>query len=215
MNKAFGWILHLRWVVVLISIMALPAYAQLMIGHMGHGGGDDCNIKSGPIPLNYSVFEKPKGALPPTMAHCKHVPNIGEHIVTVDLQGSKSREIPIGIRLVLTEGGQNKTIMSTPAQPYPSGSITVLVNLKELGQYNLLLETEKNGNMSTAVTLPLHVGEGGGHGGHSGIGMLEIALLLGAGGGVAIFFWLRRKPSKVTEENIEEATEETTEEPRQ
>jgi len=215
MNKAFGWILRLRWVVVLISIMALPAYAQLMIGHMGHGGGDDCNIKSGPIPLNYSVFEKPKGALPPTMAHCKHVPNIGEHIVTVDLQGSKSREIPIGIRLVFTEGGQNKIVMSTPAQTYPSGSITVLVNLKELGQYNLLLETEKNGNTNTAVTLPLHVGEGGGHGGHSGIGMLEIALLLGVGGGVAIFFWLRRKPNKVTEENTEEAEEEAKEEPRQ
>jgi hypothetical protein len=207
MNKAYGWILRLRWVAVLISMMALPAYGQLMIGHMGHGGGDDCNIKSGPIPLNYSVYEKPKGALPPTMAHCKHVPNIGEHIVTVDLQGSKSREIPIGIRLVLAEGGQNKTVMSTPAQPYPSGTITFLVNLKELGQYNLLLETEKNGKMSAAVTLPLHVGEGGGHG-DSGFGMLEIALLLGAGGGVAVFFWLRRKPSKVTEENTEKAAEE-------
>ena len=215
MNKAYGWILRLRWAAVLISMMALPAYGQLMIGHMGHASGDDCNIKSGPIPLNYSVYEKPKGALPPTMAHCKHVPNIGEHIVTVDLQGSKSREIPIGIRLVLSEGGQNKTVMSTPAQPYPSGTITFLVNLKELGQYNLLLETEKNGKMSATVTLPLHVGEGGGHGGHSGIGMLEIALLLGAGGGIAVFFWLRRKPSKVTEKNTEETTEETTEEPRQ
>lgn len=212
MNKAYGWILRLRWVAVLISMMALPAYGQLMIGHMGHGGGDDCNIKSGPIPLNYSVYEKPKGQLPPTHAFCKHVPNTGEHIVTVDLQGSKSREIPIGIRLVLAEGGQNKTVMSTPAQPYPSGTITFLVNLKELGQYNLLLETEKDGKMSAAVTLPLHVGEGGGHGGHSGIGMLEIALLLGAGGGIAVFFWLRRnKPSKVTKEN----TEETAEEPRQ
>lgn len=207
MNKAYGWILRLRWVAVLISMMALPVYGQLMIGHMGHASGDDCNIKTGPIPLNYSVYEKPKGALPPTMAHCKHVPNIGEHIVTVDLQGSKSREIPIGIRLVLAEGGQNKTVMSTPAQPYPSGTITFLVNLKELGQYNLLLETEKNGKMSATVTLPLHVGEGGGHGGHSGIGMLEIALLLGAGG-IAVFFWLRRKPSKVTEENTEEAAEE-------
>ena len=211
MNKAYGWILRLKWVAVLISMMAMPAYGQLMIGHMGHASGDDCNIKSGPIPLNYSVYEKPKGALPPTMAHCKHVPNIGEHIVTVDLQGSKSREIPIGIRLVLSEGGQNKTVMTTPAQPYPSGTITFLVNLKELGQYNLLLETEENGKTSAAVTLPLHVGEGGGHGGHSGIGMLEIALLLGAGGGIAVFFWLRRKPSKATEKN----TEETTEEPRQ
>jgi hypothetical protein len=204
MNKTYGLILRLRWVAVLISMMALPAYGQLMIGHMGHGGSDECNIKSGPIPLNYSVYEKPKGQLPPTHAFCKHVPNIGEHIVTVDLQGSKSRETPIGIRLVLTEGGQNKTVMSTPAQPYPSGSITVSVNLKELGQYNLLLETEINGKMSTAVTLPLHVGGGGGH---SGIDMLEIALLLGAGG-IAAFFWLRRKPSKVTGENTEEAAEE-------
>jgi uncharacterized iron-regulated membrane protein len=60
--------------------------------------------------------------------------------------------------------------------------------------------------MSAAVTLPLHVGEGGGHGGHSGIGMLEIALLLVAGGGIAAFFWLRRKkPNKVTEEVTEES----------
>lgn len=198
MNKAYGWTLHLKWIVVLISMMALPAYGQLMIGHMGHSSSDDCNIKTGPIPLTYSVYEKPKGALPPTMAHCKHVPNLGEHFVTVDLQGSKSREIPIGIRLVLVEGGQNKTIMSTPPQKYTSGTINFRLNFKELGQYNILLETEQNGRMITTVTLPLHVGEGGGHG-SSGIGMLEIALLLGAGG-IASFFWLRRKSSK-DEEN--------------
>ena len=195
MNKA-SWILHLKWVAILISMMALPAYGQLMIGHMGHSGGDDCNIKSGPIPLNYSVYEKPKGALPPTMGHCKHVPNIGEHLVTVDLQGSKSREVPIGIRLVLVEGGQNKTIMSKAPELYTSGTINFGLNFKELGQYHILLETEQNGKMTTAATLPLHVGEGGGHGSHSGgIGMLEIALLLAAGG-IAIFFWTRRKPNK-------------------
>lgn len=207
MNKVSGWILRLRWFAVLVSILALPTYAQLMIGHMGHGGGSDCNI-SEPIPLNYSVYEKPKGQLPPSHAFCKHVPNIGEHIVTIDLQGSESRKLPIGIRLILTEGGQNKTVMSTPKKLYPSGNITLAVNLKELGQYNLLLETEKSGN----ATLPLHVGEGGGHGGHSSIGMLEIILLLGAGGGIAAFFWLRRKPSKVTKE---ESTEEVAEESRQ
>ena len=88
---------------------------------------------------------------------------------------------------------------------YSYGSITIAVNLKELGQYNLLLETEKAGKTSSAITLPIHVGEGGGHGGHSGIGMLEIALLVGLGGGIAAFFWLRRKkPSKVAEEAAEE-----------
>ena len=198
MNKAYEWNLHLKWIAVLISIMALPAYGQLMIGHMGHASGDDCNIKTGPIPLNYSVYEKPKGELPPTMAHCKHVPNIGEHFVTVDLQGNKSRMIPIGIRLVLVEGGQNKTIMSKPPEKYTSGTINFGLNFEELGQYNMLLETEQNGKMVTAVTLPLHVGEGGGHG-SSGIGMFDIALLLGAGG-IAGFFWLRRKSSK-DEEN--------------
>ena len=97
------------------------------------------------------------------------MPNVGEHIVTVDLQGPKSRETLIGMRLLLTEGGQDNTIMSTPAKLYPSGSITIAVNLKELGQYNLLLEPEKAGKKSSAVTLPIHVGEGGGHGGHNGL----------------------------------------------
>ena len=199
MNKAYGWTLHLKWIAVLISMMALPAYGQLMIGHMGHSSGDDCNIKTGPIPLNYSVYEKPKGALPPTMAHCKHVPNMGEHFVTVDLQGNKYRVIPIGIRLVLVEGGQNKTIMTKAPEKYTSGTINFGLNFKELGQYNILLETLESGKMTTKVTLPLHVGEGGGHGGHSGFGMLEIGLLLGVGG-IAGFFWLRRKSSK-DEEN--------------
>lgn len=203
MYKACGWIVRLGWI-ALVALVALPVNAQLMIGHMGHGGGEDCTIKSGSLPVTYSIYEKPKGQLPPSHSFCKHVPNVGEHIVTVDLQGTKSRETLIGMRLVLTEGGQENMVMSTPAKLYPSGSITLAVNLKELGQYNLLLETEKAGKMSTAVTLPIHVGEGGGHGGHSGIGMLEIALLLGAGGGIAAFFWLRRKPSKVAEEVAEE-----------
>ncbi len=200
MNKAFGWILHLGWAAVLVSLVALPAHEQLMIGHMGHGG--NCSIKTGAFPVSFSAYEKPKGALPPTHAYCDHVPEVGEHILTVDLQGTKSREIPIGVRLVSATEGQGdggNTIMSMPAKLYPSGSITFAVNLKELGQYNLLLETEKAGKMSTAVTIPIHVGEGGGHGG-SGIGAIEIALLLGAGGGIAAFFWLRRKPSKTVEE---------------
>ena len=114
----------------------------------------------------------------------------------MDLQGTKSREIPIAMRLVLMMEGQadETTIMSEPAKLYPSGSITIAVNLKELGQYNLLLETEKAGKMSTAVSIPIHVG-----GGHSGIGTIEIVLLLGVSG-IAIFFWLRRRTSTAIEE---------------
>jgi hypothetical protein len=64
-----------------------------------------------------------------------------------------------------------------------------------LGQYAVLLETEKGGKMTTAVRIPVHVGGGGGHGGHgSGIGATEIALLVGAAG-IGAFFWLRRRAS--------------------
>ena len=88
--------------------------------------------------------------------------------------------------------------MSVPAKQYPSGSITFTVNLDELGQYALLLETEKDGKMTTAVRIPVHVGGGGGHGSHgSGFGMTEIAVLVGACG-IGAFIWLRRRTNVKT-----------------
>jgi hypothetical protein len=41
MYKACGWVVRLEWI-ALVALVALPANAQLMIGHMGHGG--DCSI---------------------------------------------------------------------------------------------------------------------------------------------------------------------------
>ncbi|TDI78460.1 MAG: hypothetical protein E2O81_02365 [Betaproteobacteria bacterium] len=194
MSRAFGWVVRLGWT-ALLALVALPAYAQLMLAHEGHKSGD-CTIKTGSFPVSFRAYEKPKGALPPSHAYCDHVPEVGEHILTVDLQGTKSREIPIAMRLVLMMEGQadETTIMSEPAKLYPSGSITIAVNLKELGQYNLLLETEKAGKMSTAVSIPIQVG-----GGHSGIGTIGIVLLLGVSG-IATFFWLRRRTSTTLEE---------------
>ena len=55
MNKAFGWILHQGWAAVLVSLVALPAHAQLMIGHMGHGG--DCSIKTGAFPVSFNAYK--------------------------------------------------------------------------------------------------------------------------------------------------------------
>ena len=56
------------------------------------------------------------------------------------------------------------------------------------GQYTLLLDTEKNGKMTTAVRIPIHVGGGGGHGSHgSGFGATEIALLVAAAGAAGFF----------------------------
>ena len=123
-------------------------------------------------------------------------PETGELYFSVDLTDPESREIPIAIRLVMEghgEGGHE--IMSIPAQQYPSGSIAFTANLEDLGQYAVLLETEKAGKMTTAVRIPVHVGGGGGHGGHgSGIGATEIALLVGAAG-IGAFFWFRRRAS--------------------
>ncbi|SEL63210.1 hypothetical protein [Nitrosovibrio tenuis] len=195
MKKTFERALNLVWI-SLVALVALPAHAQLMLAHEGHHSGD-CAIKSGAFPVAFSAYEKPKGNLPPMHAFCDHVPEgAGELHLTVDLTDPDSREIPIAVRLVMEghgEGGHE--ILSLPAKAYPSGSITFEASFDDLGQYALLLDTEKNGKMTTAVRIPIHVGGGGGHGSHgSGFGVTEIALLL-AVGGIAGFFLMRRRAS--------------------
>jgi hypothetical protein len=194
MKKTFERAVNLVWF-GLLALVALPAHAQLMLAHEGHHSGD-CAIKTGAFPVAFSAYEKPKGDLPPTHAFCDHVPDPGVLHLTVDLTDPDSREIPIAVRLVMEghgEGGHE--ILSLPAKAYPSGSITFEANLEDLGQYVLLLDTEKAGKMTNAVRIPIHVGGGGGHGSHgSGFGMMEIALLLAAGG-IAGFFLMRRRAS--------------------
>lgn len=195
MKKIFGRAAGLA----LVALIALPVHAQLMLAHEGHHSGD-CAIKTGAFPVAFTAYEKPKGDLPPQHAYCDHVPETGELYFTVDLTDPESREIPIALRLVMEghgEGGHE--IMSIPAKPYPSGSIAFNVNLEDLGQYALLLETEKAGKMTTAVRIPVHVGGGGGHGGHGGgVGMTEIALVLAIGGAAAFFFLRRRTSEKMS-----------------
>jgi hypothetical protein len=194
MDKTVEWIVRLACA-TLVAMATLPTHAQLMLAHEGHHSGD-CAIKTGAFPVAFSAYEKPKGALPPTHAFCDHVPEPGELHLTVDLTDPDSREIPIAVRLVMEghgEGGHE--IVSLPAKAYPSGSITFGANLEDLGQYALLLETEKDGKMTTAVRIPIHVGGGGGHGSHGGgIGVTEIALLVGVAG-IGAFLWSRRRPS--------------------
>ncbi|SDY83325.1 hypothetical protein [Nitrosomonas sp. Nm58] len=86
-----------------------------------------------------------------------------------------------------------------PPETYPSGIIVVATELKELGQYVILLEKVEGDTVRPVVRVPLHVGGDGGHGGHgSGFGMLEIMLLLGVAGGLTFFFLQRKSPSKET-----------------
>lgn len=198
MKKIFEWTAGLAGATV-VALAALPTHAQLMLAHEGHHSGD-CAIKTGAFPVAFSAYEKPKGELPPTHAYCDHVPETGELYFTVDLTDPESREIPIALRLVMEgHGEEGHEIMSIPAKPYPSGSISFTANLQELGQYALLLETEKEGKTNTAVRIPVHVGGGGGHGGHGGgIGATEIAIILGVGGAAAFFFLRRRTSAKMS-----------------
>jgi hypothetical protein len=85
-----------------------------------------------------------------------------------------------------------------PSAAHPSGIIVVAAELKELGQYAVLLEKVEGDTVRTAVRVPVYVGKGGGHAGHgSGFGMLEMMLLLAVVGGLAYYFILKRKsPNK-------------------
>jgi hypothetical protein len=195
MNKTFGRVMKTVGI-ALVALVAWPAHAQLMLAHEGHHSGD-CAVKNGAFPVAFSAYEKPKGSLPPMHAFCDHVPEgAGELHLTVDLTDLDSREIPIAVRVVMEghgEGGHE--ILSLPAKAYPSGSITFEATFDDPGQYAVLLETEKDGKMTPAVRIPVHVGGGGGHGSHgSGFGVTEIALLVAAAG-VAAFFLMRRRTS--------------------
>jgi hypothetical protein len=197
MNKTFGRVVRAIGI-ALMALAVYPAHAQLMLAHEGHHSGD-CAIKNGDFPVAFSAYEKPKGALPPMHAFCDHVPEgAGELHLTVDLTDPDSREIPIAVRMVMEghgEGGHE--ILSLPAKAYPSGSITFETTFDDPGQYTLLLDTEKNGKMTTAVRIPIHVGGGGGHGSHgSGFGATEIALLVAAAGAAGFFLMRRRASAK-------------------
>lgn len=97
-----GWIVRLGGV-VLVSLLALPLHAQLMLAHEGHHGAGGCVIETGEFPVTFSAYEVPEGDLPPMHSFCENVPNIGKVNLTIELTDRSSREIPIAVRLVKEE----------------------------------------------------------------------------------------------------------------
>ena len=115
--------------------------------------------------------------------------------MSVDLNEPESRKLPLAVRVVMEGHGPNgHEVLSLPPKIYPSGSISLgEVDMADLGQYVVLLETEEDGAMKEKVRIPLTVGEGGGHGSHgSGPGLMEVAVFLAAAG-IGAFLWLRRR----------------------
>ena len=87
-------------------------------------------------------------------------------------------------------------IVYMPAEMHGSGIIVVAANIQEKGHYTVQLEKkDEAGKAKVAVSIPLSVGLGGGHGSHGGgLGMMEIILaLLVVGGGAGYYFLVHRK----------------------
>ncbi|SDX22337.1 hypothetical protein [Nitrosomonas communis] len=145
-------------------------------GHEGHGG----EVKGNTAANNSANKEQ------------DHEMNHNEH------KGHANHDAHAGHEVNKNEEHKDKAHDGFYMAPttYPSGIVVVATELKELGQYAILLEKVEGDTVRTAVRVPLHVGGEGGHGGHGGgIGMLEIMLLLGLAGGVAYFFLRSKKNS--------------------
>lgn len=182
--------------VVLLALMALPAYAQLMIGHMFHGHGS-CTIETGTFPVEFAAYQVPGPGEDQNLAihpHCDHIPTAGAVRLSVDLMEPPEREMPLALRLVKVDGNQEKELVSVPAKTYASGIVALETQLDQDGQYALLLDFDKSEKYAGGkIRIPLHVGEGGGHGFPwlgAGVGLI---LLLAAGGGT-YYYWLNRRP---------------------
>lgn len=94
-----GWITKLG-VAALISLLAIPAHAQLMLAHEGHHDTADCSYHDGEFPVGFNGYEVPGNDLPPLHAFCKNIPTPGKVNLTVELFDWDSREIPLAVRLL-------------------------------------------------------------------------------------------------------------------
>lgn len=99
MKEVNGWVIKLGGA-ILIAMLALPAYAQLMLAHEGHHDAGGCEIKGGEFPISFSGYEVPEGDIPPLHSFCKNIPTPGKVQLTIELPDWDSREIPLAVRLV-------------------------------------------------------------------------------------------------------------------
>lgn len=179
--------------VTLMALAGLPAAAQMMIGHMGHGGHNGCTIATGPFPLGLAVYklaDPGQGQDFGLEGHCSHIPDPGNIRVAIDFQTPQPRDMPLALRLVKTDDGE-KEIISVPAKRYINGVVNLETRLEQTGQYDLLLDfAQGGGTAATQVHIPLHVGGGGG--GH-GTSWLAIGLTLLAAGAAYVLWESRRR----------------------
>ncbi len=116
-----GWVTKFGGA-VLVSFLALPSYAQLMLAHEGHHDAGGCTIKTGEFPVTFSAYEVPEGGIPPMHSFCENLPNTGKVNLTIELP-HEAREIPLAVRLVKEghEGHGAKSAASAEQKPATDG----------------------------------------------------------------------------------------------
>lgn len=95
MNK---WVTKLGGA-MLVSLLALPVQAQLMLAHEGHHSGGDCLVKTGDFHVSFSAYEIPEGDIPPLHAFCTSIPKAGKISMTIEIP-PPARELELAVRLV-------------------------------------------------------------------------------------------------------------------
>lgn len=116
-----GWATKLSGA-VLVSFLALPVYAQLMLAHEGHHDAGGCTIKTGEFPVTFSAYEVPEGGIPPMHSFCENLPNTGKVNLTIELP-HEARQMSLAVRLVKEghEGHGAKDSAAAEQKPIDTG----------------------------------------------------------------------------------------------
>jgi hypothetical protein len=113
------------------------------------------------FPMGFNAYVVPDGdhlSYPP---FCSPVP-AGPLNIVMDLFAPELREYPLEVRLIKVGGGEERAVLSVPAQEYESGNIALAVDLEPLVKYNILLiGNNEIGEPETLVTIPLEVRRAG------------------------------------------------------
>ena len=105
---------------MLVSLLALPVQAQLMLAHEGHHSGGDCLIKTGDFHVSMSIYEAMEEGIPPMHAYCSSVPKTGKVSITLEIP-PPAREMLLSVRLVKDDhSGHGSNTAASQAKPAAS-----------------------------------------------------------------------------------------------
>ena len=153
--------------------------------------------------MGFNAYVVPHGDHPSYPPFCSPVP-AGPLNLVIDILAPHMRDATLAVRLIKTEGEEEREILSVPAKEYISGNIPLAVNLEPLGKYNILLiGNDAAGHIISLVSIPLNVRKAGDfvHTGNDGsIGWGFLVLVVGLAGivGGAIYFWHPKPATKDT-----------------